>query len=195
MFYQINLKTVRAFAALLFLAAFAASSVKAQSVCLQQNQSRTFTYTSSFGTAGSATATFTLMGDMLSVVYKNTSTSNTYLNGIAFNTTPHTLPENILSSSASRGWLTGVGSGGGLGSYDLLAYGNGNNKRIAPNSPVGTADFTLTNEQPLQVCIATSIVHLTSLPNGSSEKPVGVPSADDGGDNNPGSGSGSGPGE
>lgn len=158
---------------LVFLAAGTAASVKAQSVCLQQGQSKTFNYTSTFGAAGSAKATFTLLGDMLTVVYKNTSTSNTYLSGIGFNTVAHILPEQIQSATASRGWLAGAGPGGGLGTYDLIAYGNGN-KRIAPNSPVGTADFTLIYE-PVQLCIAENIVHLTSLPNGNSEKPVGVP--------------------
>lgn len=181
MFRKINSSRVlRAFAALIFLAGGAITSVTAQSVCLQQGQSKTFNYTSSFGTAGSAKATFTLLGDMLTVVYKNTSTSNTYLSGLGFNTAPHTLPEQVQSSSASRGWLTGTGAGGGLGSYDLLAYGNGGNKRIAPNTPVGTADFTLTYE-PTELCIAENIVHLTSLPNGGSEKPVGVPETPGGG--------------
>ena len=182
MFCKINSSRVpRAFAALMFLAIGAVSSATAQSICLQQGQSRTFNYTSSFGTAGSAKATFTLLGDMLTVVYRNTSTSNTYLSGVGFNTAPHTLPEQIQSSSASRGWLTGAGAGGGLGNFDLLAYGNGN-KRIAPNTPVGTADFILTYE-PTQLCIAENIVHLTSLPNGNSEKPVGVPEAPGGGGN------------
>ncbi len=181
MFCKTNLRAVsRLSATLVFLAVCTAASVKAQSVCLQQGQSRTFNYTSSFGTAGSAKATFTLLGDMLTVVYKNTSTSNTYLSGLAFNTAPHTLPEQVQSSSASRGWLTGAGAGGGLGNFDLLAYGNGGNKRIAPNTPVGTADFTLTSE-PTQLCIAENIVHLTSLPNGGSEKPVGVPETPGGG--------------
>ncbi len=174
MFRKLNLKNAACvFATLVFLAAGAASSVKAQSVCLQQGQSKTFSYTSTFGAAGSAKATFTLLGDMLTVVYKNTSTSNTYLSGVGFNTLPHILPADVQSSSASRGWLTGAGAGSGFGSYDLLAYGNGN-KRIAPNTPVGTADFTLIYE-PAQLCIAENIVHLTSLPNGDSEKPVGVP--------------------
>ena len=181
MFRKINSSRVtRVLTALVFLAVGAATSVTAQSVCLQQGQSQTFNYTSSFGSAGSAKATFTLLGDMLTVVYKNTSTSNTYLSGLGFNTAPHTLPEQVQSSSASRGWSTGAGAGGGLGRFDLLAYGNGGNKRIAPNTPVGTADFTLTYE-PTQLCIAENIVHLTSLPNGNSEKPTGVPETSGGG--------------
>lgn len=180
MFYKINSSIVlRVFAALMFLPFIGAICVRAQSVCLQQGQSKTLNYTSSFGAAGSAKVTYTLLGDMVSLVYKNTSTSNTYLTGVGFNTAPHTMAEQVQSSSASRGWLTGVGAGGGLGSYDLLTYGNGN-KRIAPNTPVGTADFTLTYV-PTELCIAENIVHLTSLPNGGSEKPVGVPEVPGGG--------------
>ena len=64
MFRKLNLSSPAfVFATLLFLAAFTVSSIKAQSICLQPNISKTFTYTSSFGSAGSAKAKFKLSGN------------------------------------------------------------------------------------------------------------------------------------
>lgn len=151
---------------------FSASTVTAQNTCLGQGQSKTFSYTSSFGAAGSAFATYRLNSNVLTVEYKNTSTSNTYLSGIAFNTEPHLLPEMLASATATEGWTAVAGPGGGLGNYDLAAFGNGRN-RLSPNK-WGTAAFILTSV-PQELCFSTLIVHLTSLPNGNSEKPVGVP--------------------
>jgi hypothetical protein len=150
----------------------------AQSVCLQQGQSKTFNYTSSFGSAGSAKATFNLTSNVLTVGYQNTSTSNTFLSGVGFNAVAHILPENLASATATNGWSAVAGPGGGLGNYDLISYGNGKN-RLSPGK-FGTAVFILTTARP-EICINSNVVHLTSLPNGNSEKPVGVPDP-----NNPG---------
>jgi len=144
----------------------------AQSVCLQQGQSKTFNYTSTFGAAGSAKATFTLASTVLTVEYKNTSTSNTFLSGIGFTAVSHILPENLASATATEGWSAVAGPGGGLGNYDLIAYGNGRN-RLLPGK-FGTAAFILTSARQ-EICLDANIVHLTSLPNGNSEKPVGIP--------------------
>ena len=175
MFRRLNLSSPAfVFATFVFLTAFTAFSVKAQSVCLQPNIPRTFTYTSSFGDAGAAKAKFKLLDNKLIVEYWNISTSLTYLSGIGFNTEAHILSDDIESASATKGWLAGAGPGGGLGSYELIAYGNGN-KRIAPNpNDVRTAIFTLIYV-PAQICITENVVHLTSLPSGESEKPIGVP--------------------
>lgn len=162
------------------------STVKAQGVCLAQGQSQTFTYTSSFGAAGSARATFSLQGNVLTVNYRNTSTSNTFLSGIGFDTNPHLLPENLANATATGGWSADAGPGGGLGNYDLIAYGTGRN-RLSLNTS-GTAVFILTTA-PQQLCLDVSVAHLTSLPNGDSEKPVGVAVPPDGG----GGGGGGGP--
>lgn len=175
-------KTASVLTSLVFLFFCAASTITAQSLCIQQQQSKTLTYTSSFGTDGSAKATFALFANVLTVEYKNTSTSNTYLSGIGFNADPHILPENLATATATNGWSAVAGPGGGLGSYDLIAYGNGKN-RLSPNK-WGTAVFVLSST-PQQLCISTSIVHLTSLPNGNSEKPVGVPVTGDSGNGNP----------
>jgi hypothetical protein len=155
----------------------------AQSACLQQGQSKTFNYTSSFGAAGSAKATFTLMNHVLKIEYKNTSTSNTYLSGIGFTAVARILPENLASATVTNGWSAVAGPGGGLGNYDLIAYGNGRN-RLSPDM-WGTAVFILTSPRQ-EICLESNIVHLTSLPNGNSEKPTGVPTipgpGDGGGD-------------
>ena len=175
MFRKFNLSsTAFVFATFVFLVAFTVSSINAQSMCLQPSVPKTFTYTSSFGVAGAAKARFRLSGNQIIVEYWNISTTLTYLSGIGFNTEAHILSDDIESASATRGWLAGAGPGGGLGAYELIAYGNGN-RRIAPNpNDVRTAIFTLFNA-PDQICITENIVHLTSLPSGDSEKPIGVP--------------------
>ncbi len=178
MFCKLNLsKSIFVSAVSVFLTVCTAASVNAQLVCLQPSIPKTFTYTSSFGEAGSAKAKFKLLDNKLIVEYWNISTSQTYLSGIGFNTEAHILSDDIESASATKGWLAGAGPGGGLGSYELIAYGNGN-RRIAPNpNDVRTAIFTLIYV-PAQICITENVVHLTSLPNGESEKPVGVPDPD-----------------
>ena len=163
---------VLALAAIIFGILGGITSAHAQSFTVRQGQSQTLTYTSSFGTAGAATATFSLNNDVLTVTYKNTSTANTYLNGLGFNSSPHILPENLENSTATRGWTADAGPGGGLGNFDLMAFGTGRN-RLAPGAS-GTAVFILTAVRS-EIRIEQSIVHLTSLPNGSSEKPIGVP--------------------
>jgi hypothetical protein len=175
MFRKFNLGSPAfAFVTFVFLTAFTTSSINAQSVCLQPSIPKTFTYTSSFGAAGAAKARFKLSGNQIIVEYWNISTTLTYLSGIGFNTEAHILSDDIESASATRGWLAGAGPGGGLGAYELIAYGNGN-KRIAPNpNDVRTATFTLVNA-PAEICITENVVHLTSLPNGDSEKPIAVP--------------------
>lgn len=163
---------VRATAMSVFCAAFLTASSNAQQVCLNSGQSKTFNYTSSFGAAGSAKAVFTFKDNVIVVQYQNTSTSNTYLSGIGFNSDPRMLPENLESAMASATWTAVAGPGGGLGNYDLIAYGNGKN-RLSPTKS-GTATFMLASA-PAQFCFGANVVHLTSLPNGNSEKPAGVP--------------------
>jgi len=173
MFQKPNFKNIALFLAVfVFFAGFTVSSAKAQSICLQQGHPQSFTYTSTFSTAGSASAVFTLIDNVIIVQYKNTSTANTYLSGIAFNTVEHVKKADLKSSTATLGWATGTGSGGGLGSYDLFAYGNGNSRRLSQGQS-GTATYIL-KSVPTSFCISPTIVHLTSLPDGSSEKPVGV---------------------
>ncbi len=172
MFFIANLRRIaRIFSVLAFLIVCTVFT-NAQSNCLQQGESKTFIYTSTFGSAGSAKATFTLMSNTLMVNYQNTSTSNTFLSGIGFTAVTRIVPENLASATATNGWSAVAGPGGGLGNYDLIAYGNGR-KRLSPGM-WGTAAFILTPTRS-EVCLDSSIVHLTSLPNEDSEKPLGVP--------------------
>ena len=175
MFCNANLRKVVQVSTVLGLLIFCAVFTNAQSVCLQQGQSKNFNYTSTFGSAGSAKATFTLMNNVLKVEYRNTSTSNTYLSGIGFTAVARILPENLASATVTSGWSAVAGPGGGLGNYDLIAYGNGRNRLYPGNW--GTAVFILTSSRQ-EICIASNVAHLTSLPNGDSEKPTGIPGTD-----------------
>jgi hypothetical protein len=160
------------------LFAGASATASAQSACVPQGQALPFTYTSSFGTAGSAEATFSLSGNVLVVNYKNTSTERTYLTGVALNAAPHLAPESLAGATATGGWAADAGPGGGLGRFDLITYGTGKS-RLLPGAS-GTAVFILASA-PQEICVERTIVHLTSLPNGDSEKPAGVPGVLSGG--------------
>ncbi|MBA3439795.1 MAG: hypothetical protein H0T92_08000, partial [Pyrinomonadaceae bacterium] len=146
---------VLALAAITFCVLGSITSAHAQSVTLRQGQSQTQTYTSSFGAAGAATATFSLNHNVLTVTYKNTSTTNTYLNGIGFNSVPHILPEDLESSTATGGWRADAGPGGGLGNFDLISSSTGRTRLASGAS--GTAVFILT-EVRAEILIEQSIV-------------------------------------
>jgi hypothetical protein len=81
----------------------------------------------------------------------------------------------LQTSLASTGWTAGPGPGGGLGSYELVAFGNGNPDRLSANQSA-TATFVFTTT-PSTITFDAMIVHLTSLPNGQSEKVPGTPGA------------------
>jgi hypothetical protein len=156
------------------VAMFALSSVaRADTITLTQGVPTTVNFKSiSDPLHSTATATFTLSGNTLTVKLTNTSTVNTFVSGIGFNTTPNLT---LSSSTASSGWTAGTGPGGGLGNFELIAFGNGNPSRLSMGEST-TATFTFsapTNLTTLQ--IEDLIVHLTSLPNGQSEKVPGTP--------------------
>ena len=60
-----------------------------------------------------------------------------------------------------------------MGSYDMIASGKGNSNRLAPGES-GTLKLTLSTPLPQGVTLDVTLVHLTSLPDCSSQKPVGV---------------------
>ncbi|HJQ31219.1 MAG TPA: PEP-CTERM sorting domain-containing protein [Pyrinomonadaceae bacterium] len=121
-----------------------------------------------------ATATFLLSGNQLKVTLTNTSTSDTFVTGIGFNTTPNlTLTS---ATSATNGWSAGAGPGGGLGNFELIADGNGNSIRLSSGQSA-TATFVFSAPANLtSLQIEDLIVHLTSIANtDKSEKVPGTP--------------------
>lgn len=153
------------------------TATQAEPFTLSAGSSATFDYTSTFGSAGSAQATFSLSADgrELTVNFVNTSTANTYLSGLAFNATPNLNIAGYCFSSLPDGssWSFKTQSGGGMGSFDAIAYGKGNNNRLSPGED-GTIKLTLAAPLTHGVTLDVTLVHLTSLPDGSSQKPVGV---------------------
>jgi hypothetical protein len=146
------------------------ATARADSVTLIPGGSAVYTYQSVSFPGAHATATFTLSADgkSLTVVATNTSIDGTFLSGIGFNTTPDI---SLLSASATNNWTAGAGPGGGLGNFELIAFGNGNNNRLSGGeSATGTFVFTTSLTS---LTIDLTIAHLTSLPDGSSEKPIG----------------------
>src|ERR1044071_1319752 len=115
MFRKALLTTAAAFAML------ALSSVaRADTITLTSGVPTTVNFKSfSDPTGSTATATFLLTGNKLQVTLTNTSTSNTFVTGIGFNTTPNlTLTS---ATTATNGWAAGAGPGGGLGNFGLIA--------------------------------------------------------------------------
>ena len=147
-----------------------AAAVRAQTVCVAQGQTKTFTYKQSATAPGVATATFKLEHDVLTVDYRNTAPM-AFLTGIAFDASPQVALESDSAATATDGWEAGPGSGGGLGNFDFSAHGNGSKFRLVPGAG-GKASFTLDYARS-EVCITKTIAHLTGLAGGTS-KPVGV---------------------
>lgn len=147
-----------------------AASADAQTVCVQQGHSKTFTYKQSPAAPGVATATFKLEHDVLTVEYKNVAPA-AFLTGVGFDASPDLALESDEAATATGGWEAGPGGGGGLGGFDFTIHGNGSKNRLAPGAS-GRATFTLDFARP-EVCIAKTIAHLTGLSGGTS-KPVGV---------------------
>ncbi len=171
-----KLQTLVAFAVILFTLALMQFPAYADSVTLNAGSSATFNYTSTFGAAGQATATFALSADgkTLTVAFLNTSTSDTFLSGIGFNTSPDLATTSAAFSGLPSGatWSSTSG-GGGIGNFEAGAYGNGNNNRLKPGEG-GTLTLALSSPQTNGITLDVTMTHLTSLPDGSSQKPVGV---------------------
>lgn len=146
-----------------------AATADAQTVCVSQGETKTFTYKQAATAPGVATAIFKLEHDVLTVEYKNIAPS-AFLTGIAFDASPQLVLESDTAATATGGWQAGAGPGGGLGNYDFIMHGNGDKFRLAPNAG-GKATFTLDFARS-EVCVAKTVAHLTGLSGGTS-KPVG----------------------
>ncbi|HWW76483.1 MAG TPA: hypothetical protein VNZ44_13885, partial [Pyrinomonadaceae bacterium] len=90
------------------------SVARADTITLTSGVPTTVNFKSFSDPSGStATAVFTLSGNQLTVKLTNTSSSDTFVTGIGFNTTPNlTLTS---ATAATNGWSAGAGPGGGLG--------------------------------------------------------------------------------
>jgi len=143
---------------------------------------QTLVYQTTF--AGSnGTATFELDGDQLKITLTNTSTDAlTRLTGIGFDTTPNVHVSNYDFSGLSGTWTT---SGGGIGSFEIVAGNPGN--CAAGALCVGDSGVMIrtlqtvggTKQNPTfglfsgDLTIDTSVEHFQSLPDGNSQKPEG----------------------
>ncbi len=163
-------------AALLCALACLSGTARAESVTLNPGASATLNYTSTFGAAGQATATFALSGDgkTLTISFLNTSTSDTFLSAIGFNTSPNLATTSAIFSHLPSGatWSYAT-KGGGVGNFEAGASGNGNNNRLKPGEG-GTLTLTLSSPLTNGITLDVTMIHLTSLPDGCSEKPIGV---------------------
>src|ERR1044072_297453 len=169
MFRKALLTTAATFAIL------ALSSVAhADPITLTSGVPKTVNFQSPTFAGSTSTATFTLSGNTLTVVLTNTSNNGTFLSGLGFDTNPNlTLTS---ATTATSGWTAQAGPGGGLGSFELVAFGNGNPNRLAGGESA-TATFVFSGPALQTLTLDQVIVHLTSLPNGNSEKIPGTPSS------------------
>ena len=172
-----KLQTLISFAALLCALTFLQSVVQADSVTLNPGTSATFNYVSTLGAAGQATATFALSGDgkTLTISFLNTSTSDTFVSAIGFSTSPNLATTAAVFSNLPGGsnWNYTTNGSGGVGNFEAGASGNGNKNRLKPGEG-GTLTLTLSSPLTNGLTLDVTMIHLTSLPDGSSQKPIGV---------------------
>lgn len=141
-------------------------AAKADTVTIAQGQSVTFTFASTQFPGTTATATYTLQGNKLTVNITNTSTDNTRIKGIGINTTPNLAVTNTAFSGGLANFQYSSG-GGGLGNMEAVTSSTGNTTLNRGQS--GTAVFTLASA-PASLTFDAVTVHFISLPNGDSEK-------------------------
>ena len=159
------------------VAAFAvtASVAKADPVVLVNGgPSQVFTYQAIGFPDSHATATFTLVGNVLTVQLSNTSTElgdGTWLTGLGFNSTPNVTVTDFLGTGPTATWTLNQGS---LGVFEVSANGQGKQEKITQGN-TSTLTFTL-SVNPGNLTIDLTEVHLQSLGprDGGSQKPEGV---------------------
>jgi hypothetical protein len=145
------------------------AAAKADTVTLAQGQSVTFTFASTQFPGTTATATYTLQGNQLTMTLANTSTDNTRIKGIGISTTPNLAVTNTAFSGGLANFQFSTG-GGGLGNMEAVSSSTGNTTLNRGQS--GTGVFTLASA-PATLTFDSVVVHFISLPNGDSEKVTG----------------------
>ena len=129
-----------------------------------------FGYTASGFPGSTATALFTLNGNVLTIQLSNTSTDlNTVLTALGFNTTPEVTVQSFVGTGVTSGWTL---NGALNGQFEVSRNGQGQNEAIQTGG-TETLTFTLLNFTG-DLTIDVSAVHMQSLPNGQSDKPTGT---------------------
>ena len=126
-------------------------------------------YTAAGFPGSTASAVFTLNGNVLTVELSNTSTDvNTALTALGFNTTPDITISNYVGTGVTSGWTVN----GALGVFEVSRNGQGQGDAINAGG-TETLTFTLLNFSG-DLTIDLTQVHLQSLPDGNSQKPSGT---------------------
>lgn len=167
-------KGLLAVAALVLLSPVAAL---ADSATLSNGQSVTFNYVAVGFPNSNATATFTYnqIGGTLTMVLTNTSSDDIKLAEIGFNANMIISGTPLITYAAGTvaDFVTGTQSL--QGSFTLGANADGGNDNDVLNDGEAlTVVFTLNGVPPALLNISGTQVHLTSLPDGNSQKPDGV---------------------
>lgn len=168
-------------AAATFMLASLSSVAYADPVSIAQGQSATFTYqTTNANVKG--TATFSLNGNVLTIVYTNTSNAgacvgnNCSLTGIGFDTSPNlNITNATFSGDESAHWSYGT-NGGGLGGFEMRVSGSNGVNHALNAGETQTVQLTFSGVAPAFLTIDLTQAHFQAIPpNGRSEKPVGTP--------------------
>lgn len=169
--FKTNLRRMVMFLMAVAALAITTSVAKADSFTLVNGgSSMTAIYTAAGFPGSTASATFSLSGNILTVTLINTSSDlNTSLTALGLNTTPNVIVQSFGGTGAAAGWTLNQGA---LGVFEVSAAGQGQGEAIHTPNGTATLTFTLQNfSGNLQVDLTK--VHLQSLPNGQSDKPEG----------------------
>ena len=163
-----------AIAALLLLSP---ASAFADSATLANGQSVTFNYVAVGFPNSNATATFTYnqVAGTLTLVLTNTSTDNIKLDEIGFSSNLVVAGTPVITNALGTFANFVAGTQTLQGTFTLGANANGGNDVDVLNDGESlTVVFTLDGVPPALLEIASSQVHLMSLPDGNSQKPEGT---------------------
>ena len=166
-------KSLLAVAALLLLSPVAAL---ADSATLSNGQSVTFNYVAAGFPNSTAQATFTYnqVAGTLTLVLTNTSSDDIKLAEIGFNANMIITGTPVITYAGGTIADFVAGTQSLQGSFTLGANANGGNDNDVLNDGESlTVVFTLSGP-PALLNISGTQVHLTSLPNGQSQKPDGT---------------------
>ncbi len=122
------------------------------------------------------TATFSLSGNVLTIVMTNTSTTPAgegVITGLGFDTTPNIVVSSASFSGSGSGWQYAT-NGGGLGGLEHRHSVSGIGNGLNPGQTM-TAVLTLGNGFSGNLTIDLAKMHIQAIPpTGDSEKPTGT---------------------
>jgi len=148
----------------------------ADSVSLSNGQSAAFTFVAVGFPNSTAQATFTYDSGAgtLTLILKNTATTNMKLTEVGFNAnmTVNGTPTITYAVGTTANFVNGTQT---LAGFSLGANSSGgNDDDVLNDGEQLTAVFTLTGPFPTILTISGTQVHLQALPDGSSQKPDGT---------------------